>query len=122
MAIVSSWATAEEFVYAKIGISVRKIDCNLMTVGRRRERTGASSNCTMTWQTLSFSAMEGTPWINDGVMKFLFHAVAQRLHHLRDTHQIIFTMDTCRCHIRKDTLRCCGRLGVWPHLNPPKPS
>ena len=74
----------------------------------------------MTWQTLSFSAMEGTPWINDGVMKFLFHAVAQRLHHLRDTHQIIFTMDTCGCHIRKDTLRCCGRLGVWPHLFPAK--
>ena len=59
-------------------------------------------------------------WMNGAVMKFLFRAVAQRLQHLGDTHQIIFTMDTCGCHILKDTLRCCGRLGMWPHLIPAK--
>ena len=58
--------------------------------------------------------------MNGGMMKFIFRLVVQRLDHLKDTHQIIFTMDTYGCHIAKDTLRCCGRLGMWPHLIPAK--
>ena len=58
--------------------------------------------------------------MNAVMMKFLYRVVAERLAHLRDSHQIIFTTDTCKCHITKDTLACCGRHKMWPHLIPAK--
>ena len=59
-------------------------------------------------------------WMNGDVFKVLVDLLTKRLARFKDTHQIIFTADTYPCHITKESLACCGRHGVWPHLVPAK--
>ena len=59
-------------------------------------------------------------WMNGDAYKALLSLVSERLAAFQHTHQIILSVDTYPCHIKKETLACCGSHGIWPHLVPAK--